>query len=423
MKLLLVGPAEPTTRQKGKQVHHLGLACVAALATPYFDQIEIVEEQFDTLDVDQTADLVGITIMTCHAPRAYHLADHFRRRGIPTICGGPHASFTIDESLQHFDAVVVDEAEPVWFDVMLDFAAGRLKRVYRGAASVDLSALPTPRKDLFNGLGTLGAQVVQTSRGCPLGCDYCTVTRMYGRKHRTRPVEHVVEEIKRFPGRAYFFVDDNIFLSRPYAYELFEALVPLRIKWGSQASLEHICRDEKLLKLAARAGCMSLFIGVESLDQQALDEVGKPFNKVHRYEEHFATVRRAGINVLAAFMFGFEHDTPETFDRVYAFALRNRLSSVTAGILTPFPGTDLYARMSREGLIVDRDWSHYSGEHLVWRHPTMGRDELETRYDAMVRRFYAYRSITTRFWANRAHPLYYLGTNCASHWRVYHQQA
>lgn len=424
MKLLLIAPAEPDmSGQKGKQLHYLSLAIIAALAGADFDEIEIVEEHFDTLDLTARADLVGITMMTCHAPRGYWLADHFRTQGIPTVAGGSHASFMVDESLRHFTAVVVGEVEPVWADLVADFKAGDLKPVYKASRPPDLRDVPIPRKDLFKGKTTLNAQLVQTSRGCPLGCEYCTVTTLYGAHHRTRPVQAVVEEIRRFPSRIFMFVDDNLFLSHAYARELFEALIPLRIKWGSQASLELACRDEALLKLAARSGCLSLFVGIESLDQETLNGVGKSFNRVVKYEQHLAMLRRAGISVIGAFMFGFERDTPATFDRVYTFAVRNRLSTLTAGLVTPLPGTGLFEKLRGEDRIVDHDWRHYTCETLVWRHPTMSREEMHAHYKALCRRFYTWRSIAARAWGNRAHPLYYLGMNLANRWRIYHEDA
>ncbi len=421
MKLLLIAPAGLEVQGvKGKHIHHLNLAVIAALATPYFDEVRIVEEEFERLDLNESADLVGITMMSCQAPRGYYLADHFRKRGIPTICGGSHASFMVEECSGHFDSVVINEVEMIWDEIMEDFQADRLKPVYHTDKLIDLKDLPMPRKDLFFETGsTLNAQVLQTGRGCPLGCNFCTVTLMYGKTFRTRPVEHVVEEIKRYPSRLFFFVDDNIFLSRNYAYELCEALIPLKIKWGSQGSLELICKDENLLKLAARSGCISLFVGIESVDQKTLDAAHKSFNMVKNYEENIRKMHRAGINVVGAFIFGFEQDTPDTFQQVYDFAMRNRLAMLNMGIMTPFPGTEVYEKTKREGRIFDRDWEHYTGSNLVWNHPNMSKDEIEEHYSDFRRRFYAWPSIFKRFWANRAHPLYYFGMNFTHWWRTY----
>ncbi|HLG19040.1 MAG TPA: radical SAM protein [Bdellovibrionota bacterium] len=393
---------------------------IAALAAPNFDEVRIVEEAFERLDLDESADLVGITMMTCQAPRGYFLADHFRKRGIRTICGGSHASFMTEECGRHFDSVVINEVEMVWEEIVGDFEADRMKPVYHSNKLIDLKDLRMPRKDLFFNTGTtLNAQVLQTGRGCPLGCNFCTVTLMYGKTFRTRPIEHIVEEIKRYPSKIFFFVDDNIFLSKSHAYELCEALLPLNIKWGSQGSMELICRDEKLLKLASRAGCMSLFVGIESIDQETLNSAHKAFNKVKNYEENIRKMHRAGINVVGAFIFGFDQDTPESFDRVYEFAMKNHLAMVNTGIMTPFPGTDVYEKAKREGKIFDHDWEHYTGGQLVWRHPTMSKEEIEELYIEFRQRFYAWPSIFKRFWANRAHPLYYFAMNFTHWWRAY----
>ena len=421
MKLLLIAPAGLEVQGvKGKHVHHLNLAVIAALAAPYFDDIRIIEEEFERLDPNEQADLVGVTMMTCQAPRGYWIADHFRRKGVRVICGGSHASFMAKECLQHFDSVVVNEVEMVWNELMADFAADSLKPIYHSAELIDLAQVPMPRKDLFRNTGTtLNAMVAQTGRGCPLGCDFCTVTLMYGRKFRTRPVEHVIEEIRRYPSRLFFFVDDNIFLSQKYAYDLFEALIPMKIQWGSQASLELICKDEELLRLAARSGCISLFVGFESIDQETLNKAHKSFNKVHKFDANIAKMRKQGINVVGAFIFGFETDTTQTFKQTLDFAMRNRLALVNTGILTPFPGTEVFERIERDGLFTDKDWEHYTGGNLVWAHPTIDKAEMERAYLEFRRMFYSWPSIFRRFWANRHHPLYYFGMNFTHWWRAY----
>ncbi|HEY0784214.1 MAG TPA: radical SAM protein [Thermoanaerobaculia bacterium] len=418
MKLLLIAPEglEVQGFKGSKHVHHLNLAVVAALATPYFEGVKIVEEEFEPLDLNEPADLVGITMMTCQAERGYRLADHFRKRGIRTICGGSHATFMTQECGEHFDAVGVNEVEMIWDEIMADFLADALKPVYRSDKLIDLKDLPMPRKELFNRRkGTL-SEVIQSGRGCPLGCEFCTVTQMYGKRFRTRPVEHVVEEIKRFKSQRLFFVDDNIFLSPAYAYELCEALVPLKVQWGSQGSMELICRDEKLLKLAARSGCASLFVGIETVDQDTLNANHKSFNKVRKYEENIRRMHRAGINIVGSFIFGFEQDTPESFDKVLDFAVDNRLAMVNCGIMTPFPGSVTYDKAVRDEKIVDFRWGQYTGTHMVWRHPTMSKAEIEARYDDFRRRFYSWSSIVKRLWANRAHPLYYLTMNLHLWW-------
>jgi radical SAM superfamily enzyme YgiQ (UPF0313 family) len=298
--------------------------------------------------------------------------------------------------------------------------ADRLQPIYQSSALIDLAELPIPRKDLFRDNGTtFNAMVAQTGRGCPLGCNFCTVTLMYGRKFRTRPVAHVVEEIRRYPAPGFFFVDDNIFLSHQYAYELFEALIPLKIKWGSQASLELVCKDEKLLRLAARSGCISLFIGLESVDQETLNKAHKSFNKVDKFEGNIAKIQKVGINVIGAFIFGFESDTLQTFEKTLDFGMRNRLAMLNCGIMTPFPGTAVYDKAERDGLLTDRNWEHYTGGNLVWRHPTLDKEEMERAYVELRRAFYSWPSICKRFWANRKHPLYYFVMNFTHWWRAY----
>ena len=412
MKLLLIAPSGLWVQGfKGhKHLHLLNMAVVAALATPYFNEIKIIEEVFEPLDLDETADLVGITMMTCQADRGYYLADHFRKRGMRTICGGSHATFMTNECAKHFDAVVVNEAESVWDELMADFLADSLKPVYRSDKLIDLKDLPIPRKELFMKNGA-HLDVIQAGRGCPLGCEFCTVTQMYGKKFRTRPVEHIVEEIKRFNSKRLFFVDDNIFLSKPYAYELCEALIPLNVRWAGQGSLELICRDDELLRLAARSGCVSLFVGIESVEQGTLNAHHKQFNKVQNFRDNLRKMNRAGILVVGSFIFGFEQDTPESFDKILDFAIENNIYMVNCGILTPFPGSVTYDKAVQQEKIVDFRWGQYTGTNLVWQHPVMSKAEVEARYDRFRRKFYSWSSIARRFWANRSHPFYYLGMN------------
>jgi radical SAM superfamily enzyme YgiQ (UPF0313 family) len=323
----------------------------------------------------------------------------------------------IDECLEHFDSVVVNEAEVVWPEIMSDFMSGNLKNVYHSDKLLDLKDLPIPRKDLYSQKGTtLSAQIIQFSRGCPLGCNFCTVTQMYGKKLRTRPVEHIVEEIKRYPSRIFFFVDDNIFFSKKHSYELFEALIPLKIKWGSQGSLGMITRDKDLLKLAAKSGCMSLFVGIESLEQNTLNSVNKGFNDVISYEENIKIIHKAGINIIGAFIFGFDNNSASTFDSVYDFAMKNNIALISTGIMTPFPGTKVYEQIKRDGKILDYNWDNYTGGNLVWNHPNIGIDEMKKLDDEIHRKYYSFSSIVKRFWTNRSHPLYYLALNYAR-WR------
>jgi radical SAM superfamily enzyme YgiQ (UPF0313 family) len=426
MKLLLIAPSGLMVQAfRGfKHAHHLNLAWIAALATPYFDEIKIIEEAFEDLDLDQGADLVGITMMTCQAERGYFISDEFRKRGVRTICGGSHPTFMIDECGLHFDSVVVNEVEMVWEEIMADFAADSMKPVYRSDELIDMKELPLPRKELFHRerIDSL-SDVIQAGRGCPLGCEFCTVTQMYGKKFRTRPVEHIVEEIRRFKSKRLFFVDDNIFLSRSYAYELCEALMPLKVTWVSQGSLELICRDEELLKLAARSGCASLFVGIETIEQETLDAAHKSFNRVSKYHENIRKMSRAGITVTGSFIFGFEEDTLASFEKILEFAMENRLAVTNSGILTPFPGSITYDKARLDGKINDFRWSQYTGTNLVWDHPTMTKEEVEEGYDRFRRSFYSWKSIARRFWANRSHPLMYLGMNLNLWWLYQAQPA
>lgn len=364
--------------------------------TPESWEVRIVDEAVEPLDLDLEADLVGITVMTPLAPRAYQLADHFRRRGTPVVLGGIHPTVLPDEAARHADAVVVGEAEEVWAEVVRDAARRRLRRFYRPARRPDLTGLPLPRRDLFRPGAYLATATVQTSRGCPFACDFCSVTRFFGRTYRWRPVDEIVREVSSLGQGVALFVDDNIFGAPARARELFQRLAPLRIRWIGQSSI-NIARNLELLKLAAKSGCRGLFIGLESLVPGNLRQMGKSLvNRVGDYREAIIRIQEHGIGVEGAFIFGLDQDDPDIFGRTVDFARRVRLAAAQFGILTPFPGTPLRDRMEREKRITERDWGCYTISQVVYQPARMSAAVLKAGCDWAYRSFYSYPSILGR---------------------------
>jgi len=373
---------------------HLSLTSVAAL-TPEGMEVRITDENVEPIDFDEEVDLVGLTGMVMHAKRAYEIASRFRERGIPVVMGGPHASSLPSEAKEHVDAVVIGEAEQVWGRLLWDFQQGRLQPFYRADSYCSMEGLPIPRRDLLREEAYMTINCVQTTRGCPHQCDFCHVTHFFGKTYRCRPVDEVIREVEGLKGDFVVFVDDNITGNRRYARELFTRLKPLGKKWASQASL-HLARDPELLKLAAESGCVSLFVGIESLSAENLKDVNKSFNRVSQFEDALKALHDQDIMVLAGFIFGLDHDDEGVFERTLTFCERNRIELPSFFVLTPLPGTPVFERMEAEGRLLHKDWSQYNGATVNFRPKLMTEDTLQRGFNWVCKEVYSWSSIAKR---------------------------
>jgi radical SAM superfamily enzyme YgiQ (UPF0313 family) len=389
----------------------LGLAAVAAV-TPERVHVSITDENLEDIDYEKDVDLVGITASTPQALRAYEIADKFRGRGIKVALGGLHPSALPEEALQHADIVVVGQAEGIWEKVMADVERGESQKVYVNSNPTSLEDVPIPRKDLFTKYehGYLTANVVQTTRGCPFNCSFCVVTSFFGRAFHHRRVEDVVEEVKSVTGDFVFFVDDNITVNQDYARLLFESLIPLGKKWVSQASID-VAKDDELLSLASRSGCIALFIGFETLSQDGLREIGKTVNKRVDYKDAIARIRSHGIGVYGAFVLGLDIDTKDVFEKILEFAINNRLEAANFAILTPHPGTRLRAKLEKQNRIIHSDWSKYDGGNVAFKPKLMSPEELQEGHDRMKQQFYSFSSIIKRLSGRRENLSFFLPYN------------
>ncbi|HEY78273.1 MAG TPA: B12-binding domain-containing radical SAM protein, partial [Dehalococcoidia bacterium] len=326
MRLELIVPAtqENIRRRKKGLIPPLGLAMVAALTPPEVE-VSLTDENVTDIDFQKEVDLVGITALTATAPHAYDIADNFRAMGIKVILGGAHPSTLPDEASRHADAVVIGEAEGIWPNLIDDFKANKLKRVYRQSKRPSLINLPLPRRDLFANGAYYVTNTISTTRGCPYSCSFCSVTSLFGRTIRCRPVEEVVKEIETLNQRKLIvFVDDNIVGNPKYAKELFHALIPYRIKWVSQASVT-VARNDELLRLTAASGCADLFIGFETLSPTNLAAIGKKVNMVDEYETVIKKIHSHGIAIHGFFILGLDEDDEDVFERTLHFAQEMRL--------------------------------------------------------------------------------------------------
>jgi radical SAM superfamily enzyme YgiQ (UPF0313 family) len=404
MKLKLIIPGwSRTSIWKGFMFRfpYLSVTTLAAL-TPAGWDITIADENVSPLDFDEQVDLVGITALTPLAPRAYEIAAEFRKRGVKVVMGGFHATWLPEEAGRHVDTVVIGEAESVWKEILADFTDDRMQRVYQGKKSEGISGVPVARRDLLDRSGYFFINTMQTTRGCPFDCEFCSVTAFYGHSYRMRPLDEVEKELHSLKGNAnfLFIVDDNIAGSPDYAKELFRVFKKFRFKWLSQASVT-FAENSELLRLAQESGCFGMFMGFESLSQDALNRLNKRFNKAEKYAELIKRIHDHGMGIQGSFIFGYDWDTRDTFEEVLEFVEKVRLDSVLFTILTPFPGTRVFERMKRDERLITEDWRLYDMAHAVFRPKNMEPEELETKFLEANRKFYSAGSMLKRLPALR----------------------
>ena len=418
MKIHLVAPTkngESYLFNKGL-LAPLGLMYLAA-HTPADVDVRIIDESVEPIDFTDIPDIVGITTMTATAPRAYDIAEMYRSKGATVVMGGIHASMLPEEALEHCDCVVVGEAEKLWEEVVADASSGRLQSLYKQESFEDFARPLLPRRDLINQKRYWSSNSVQTSRGCPHRCNFCSVTEFNGRKIRIRDTDNVLAEVETIM-RANFlrkrvvpFIDDNIAANPARAKELFKALIPMKILWGSQASIT-IARDEELVALAAESGCRFLFIGLETLSPGSIAEMGKSQNKVNEYEGALKLLKKYRIPVMGAFVFGFDGDDDQTFKETLDFAIENKIQIAQFANLTPYPGTRLYKQLLEENRLIESVfWKDPAWEsHVVYQPMKMTPQQLFDSTRQLHLDFYSYRSIFKRL-SFRRHWSYWLAFN------------
>lgn len=394
-RLVIIAPSWIRTYWKGGKVlaPPLALPLLAGL-TPRDIDIHLVDENVERTDINIPADLVAISCMTASAPRSYELADAFRQRGIPVVMGGIHPTVMPDEASVHADAVIIGEAEPVWHEVVNDWAANRLKPRYENYGLANMEGLPLPRRDLLKRDRYLTTNVVQTARGCPNGCSFCSVTAISGRRYRFRPVQEVVEEVRSLKGWI-GFVDDNIVGHGRRAKELFEALIPLKRRWVGQGDLS-MAKDPELMKLAVRSGCQALFMGLESVSPENLLATSKRPNVGLDMGDAIRKIHKAGIEIIGSFVLGLDGDGKDVFKRTAAFAIAHQLVAAQFSVITPYPGTVIREQLKQEDRVLSDDWSKYTMSDVVIKPKNMTPQELQDGQKATYRDFYSMQSIVRR---------------------------
>jgi len=362
MRLTLIYPC--MGRRPGRsyvrswQMEPLPTAQIAGL-TPRGIDVRFWDDRMEDIPYDDPTDLVAITVETYTAKRAYQIATQYRRRGVPVVMGGFHPTLVPEEVVEWAEAVVVGEAEATWPQVLADFQRGQLQRVYKAQSRPDISST-MPDRSIFGDKRYLPFALVEAGRGCTQRCEFCAIQTGFGATQTMRSPKVIVEEIaelKRRGKKLFFFVDDNIVAHLDKAKELFEALIPLQVRWVSQATIM-MTHDRELLALMKRSGCLGVLIGFESLDDDNLKAMKKGFNTarggaaeaVRRLHEH-------ELLLYATFVFGYDNDTLESFRRTVQFGIDNKIFMMAFNHCTPFPGTALYERLQREGrLLYDKWW-------------------------------------------------------------------
>lgn len=359
MRILLVQPrirkcADFPGSSSGQVMEPLTLAVLAGL-TPDKHQLEVVDERIEDFNYSADYDLVGISVNTDTARRAYTISEKFNSLGIPVVLGGHHVTLVPGEAINHGDSILVGEAEGIWPKILADCEAGQLKQRYERNHRPDLAESPLPDRGVFREKNYLPIEMVETTRGCPHNCSFCSVSVFFGQQYRHRPIENVISEIKRLDGKLVFFVDDNIIGDPSYAKELFRALVPLDIHWFGQGSLL-MARDEELLDLMRESGCLGNLIGIETLNENSLNEVNKSWNLSLSLSEAIKRIHSHGLGIYASFVLGFDGDDAQTVERTFDFARRSKFLAANFNVLTPHPATETYRKLLEEGRLQDDQW-------------------------------------------------------------------
>ncbi len=404
MKITLIQPTyylDPDSRRpfKTKKLNlvPLTLPYLAALV-PDGNEVVLIDEKTQPVDMNPTCDVVMFSVWTLTSFRAYDLADHFRKKGIPVVMGGPHCFFHSQEVLRHADAVAIGEGEALLPDILSDLDRGRLKPVYRADTVADLSGLPLPRRNLLNPASytRFHTVAVQTTRGCPNRCEFCAERFYLGTRYRMRPVDEVIDEVNASGARRIFFVDSTFAGHRPRTLELMEKLIPLQVRWSALWTADRVL-DREFMGLARRSGLLHLNIGIESIKQDTLDGMNKRTTRADRLTEVVAILHDLGISYSFNLIFGWDTDTLEDFHRTLEFLEAQKVHAAFFNSFAPHRGTAIYRRfMDEHRILDDENMNRWPGVHAKIQPKNFSAQQLESELRRMYRKFYSWTSILRR---------------------------
>jgi radical SAM superfamily enzyme YgiQ (UPF0313 family) len=394
---------------------------ILAALTPEKYSIEIIERDFHDINFDKNYNLVGITCITSNAITAYQIADEFRRRGIPVVIGGHHPSALPEEAIQHADAVVIGEAEETWPELLKDLENNRLKSFYYQKRIVGPKIIPKPRDIYKSGTGV----GIQATRGCPYKCEFCSNSHMkFGNVYRMRPVKDVIDDIKSHTGKLFCFQDNSLTINIKYTKKLFKELIGMNKKFFAYGNLNVLGKDEEFLKCASEAGCVGWLIGFESVCQKSIDSTGKKSNRVSEYLSSVKKIHDYGMIIEASFVFGFDYDTIDIFDKTDEFVRKSEVGIPFGLILTPYPGTSLYDRLDKEKRIFTKDWAKYDGQHVIFQPKHMTADELLINTEELSRKWHKNSRSIERIIKNMSFGFYPLAETLSLEifWKIFYHK-
>jgi radical SAM superfamily enzyme YgiQ (UPF0313 family) len=379
----------------------LSLVTIATL-TPKEHTVWIEDENVGKINLKDNPDIVGITVNVDTSERAFEIAEHYRHKNIKVIFGGIHASANPEVMLTHCDSVVIGEAEEVWETLLNDFTENRLQSIYRNNTVTDLRNVPVPNWNFVNHKKYLYHNVIVTSRGCPFHCNFCYNSSDYVSNHfRNRPVEEVLKEIENFETKQILFIDDNFIGNLEWTKQFVQTIKGKGFIWHAAVSA-NIFHHKNLIRDFADSGCKSLFIGFESINEKSILSADKRQNKISEYEELISFLHENGIMINASMVFGFDSDEPSVFKTTLDWLIKNRVETMTAHILTPYPGTVLYRQLLSENRIIDFTPNKYNTSNVVFQPKNMTPEELRNGYLWIYREFYSLKNIIRRKPVNKA---------------------
>ncbi len=401
LKIALLAPAGAMHRYSGnfgKSLHYapLTLTTLAALIPEDVEHdVVIYDETAGKIPLDIDADLIGITCITGTAPRCYAYADYFRKKGIVVAMGGVHPSMLPEEAAQHADVVFTGFSEQTFPQFIHDFVAGSYQKFYHLNADYTIEGKPHPRRELLNPKRYITTKTVEAIRGCCHTCSFCAYPAAFGKPVHKRPVKEVVAEIEALNTKHVLFPDVNLITDRAYALELFNALIPLKIIWlGLVTSSVGI--DDEIMTVFRKSGCKGLLIGFESITQESQQYIHKGVNKVNSYVSLMERLHDNGILVQGCFAFGGDEEDESVFDRTVEMIIKAKIDLPRYSILTPFPQTQYYAQLEKEGRIIERNWAMYDVQHCVFQPKLMTKEQLEEGTDRAWRATYKTSNIMKR---------------------------